>query len=314
MMNDKLKLLKSILGTYHKEGSEQFLFHCPFCPLDKQEKRKLSVNFKKGLYKCWICEVYGNIYNLVLKIGDRNDLSEWRKLSGIFDHSEEKFDPFKIHKKIKKINNFKLPEEFETLTINKENFFLAQPKAYLKNRGITEKDILLWKIGYCRKGDYSGRIVIPSFDVNGKVNYFVSRTYMNDWKKYINPEKEQDFIFNELYLNFGKPLIVVEGVFDAIKAGENSVPLLGSSLSEKGELFKKIVRNNTPIYLALDPDIREKENRIIKNLLEYDVEVFKIEVRPFDDVGEMSKNEFLQRKNEARKINHNNLIKYNFLA
>ena len=63
------------------------------------------------------------------------------------------------------------------------------------------------------------------------LNYFVTRTYDNDWRKYLNPKASRDIVFNHLYLDFDEPLTIVEGVFDAIKAGENSVPLLGSTIT-----------------------------------------------------------------------------------
>ena len=42
--------------------------------------------------------------------------------------------------------------------------------------------------------------------------------------------------------------------------------------------------------------------RIIRNLLEYDIEVYKIEVSPYADVADMGCDEFLKRKELARLI------------
>ena len=95
---------------------------------------------------------------------------------------------------------------------------------------------------------------------------------------------------------------MVEGVFDAIKAGENAVPILGSTLREHSKLFQKIVENDTPVYVALDPDVDKKTLKIIKLLLEYDIEVHKIDILPYNDVGEMSRDQFLKRKEAATFI------------
>ena len=45
-------------------------------------------------------------------------------------------------------------------------------------------DILRYRIGYCRKGPYSGKIIIPSYDENLSLNYFVARAYYEEdkWK------------------------------------------------------------------------------------------------------------------------------------
>ena len=79
----------------------------------------------------------------------------------------------------------------------------------------------------------------------------------------------------------------------------NAIPLLGSNLSEKSKLFQKIIENNSTVYMAMDQDAEIKERKIIKNLLEYDIEIYKIEVAPYSDVGEMTKEEFQKRYKDA---------------
>jgi hypothetical protein len=100
----------------------------------------------------------------------------------------------------------------------------------------------------------------------------------------------------------------VEGVFDALVSGPNTVPILGSTLREDSQLFQEIVKHDTPIYLALDPDAEKKAMRLIKKLLEYDVEVYKIDISSYSDVGEMSKEVFEQRKKEAVRMNTSNYL------
>ena len=91
---------------------------------------------------------------------------------------------------------------------------------------------------------------------------------------------------------------MVEGVFDAVVAG-NAVPILGSTLRKNSKLLREIVKNDTPVYIALDPDAAQKERRIIKTLLEYDIELYKIDVSGYEDVGSMPKQVFQQRKKNA---------------
>jgi len=115
-------------------------------------------------------------------------------------------------------------------------------------------------------------------------------------------------IFNHLYVDWDSDLIIVEGVFDALVSGPNTVPILGSSLREGSQLFQEIVRNDTPVFLALDPDAEKKAMRLIKKLLEYDVEVYKIDIAPFNDVGEMSKDIFEQRKKDAARMSNDDYL------
>jgi DNA primase len=143
------------------------------------------------------------------------------------------------------------------------------------------------------------------------MNFFVARNFRNHWRKYKNPSASRSkIIFNELFLNFDEELVIVEGVFDAIVAGFNAVPLLGSTLSEESKLFHEIVKNDTRVYLALDADAEKKSMRIIGKLLQYGVEVAKINTHGHADVGEMNKEEFQKRKTEAPLINSENFLFY----
>ena len=110
-------------------------------------------------------------------------------------------------------------------------------------------------------------------------------------------------MFNDLFIDWTSDIVLVEGVFDALRVGTNAVPLLGSTLREESKLFQKIVRNDTPVYLALDPDAEKKSLEIIKKFLTYDVELYKIQVYPYSDVGEMTKEQFIDLKNKAKRMN-----------
>ena len=155
--------------------------------------------------------------------------------------------------------------------------------------------------------EYYERVIIPSFNKEGYINFFVSRTYRDGFPKYKGPAIQKSYIiFNELYIDWNKPIVLTEGIFDAIVAGENAVPLLGSSLQEDHLLFERITKENTVVYIALDSDAQKKEMKIADKLMSYGVEVWKINISPFKDVGEMTREEFLKRKKEAIYLNNEN--------
>ena len=126
--------------------------------------------------------------------------------------------------------------------------------------------------------------------------------------KYKNPPVEKDIIFNHLYVNWKESVTLVEGVYDAIVAGPSSIPILGSTLKENSKLFQELAANETTIYIALDPDVEKKALKLINNLMEYGIEVYKISITPFSDVGEMSRNEFNERKKNAILMNSSNYL------
>jgi DNA primase len=303
--DEKVNILKEVLGHYSREGNNQLLFKCPSCD---HHKKKLSINIKKGFFKCWVCDWSGrNLYKILRRYGSYHQKQIWRQSFQQVDvnHFAEKL--FGVEEIIKQ-QKIDLPPGFISLVNSNLPNTSIQPLNYLESRGITKKDILKWKIGYCSEGEYFSRIVVPSFDLDGDVDYYVGRTYANSWPKYTNPKISKNIIFNHLYLDFDEDLVLVEGVFDAIKAGYNSVPLLGSTITESSKLFKEIVRNDTPVYLALDSDAKKKTNKLVKLFLKYDIELYNIDVFPYGDVGEMSKEEFIVRKSSADILTADNYL------
>ena len=91
-------------------------------------------------------------------------------------------------------------------------------------------------------------------------------------------------------------------------AGPNSIPLLGSTLREESKLFQKLAYNDTPVYVALDPDAEKKALRLIKALLQYDLEVYKVPIAPYNDVGEMTKQEYQARKKAAEPFDSDTFL------
>jgi len=291
-MEEKLSIITGFLGKSYKSNNEH-LFQCPFC---KHHKRKFSVNIQRGVYKCWICDQKGrNLYRLVRKFGSQKDREAWKAFSGdkadlndfesLFEEVEE--DNFE--------QIVEMPPNFHTLT---GNVHFRVPLQYLEKRGISRKDILKWKIGFCSDGPFKGRIIIPSFNENGDLNYFIARTFTDEYRRYKNPPVSRDIVFNELYVDFDKEVMIVEGAFDAVKA-DNAIPILGSTIRETSRLFKKIVQNNTPVLLALDPDAKYKANNIKRLFFKYGIEVRELQYDDERDVGDMSKEEVEKLSQEA---------------
>lgn len=296
MLERKRKILSNFLGRSYK-SNEEYLYKCPKCG---HHKRKLSVNFDKNVFKCWICDYSGkNIFYLVRSHGSHLDKQDWKKVANIIDFSEQE-------KEIQKIE-VELPKEFITLTGKHISPLSIPARKYLADRGITEEQIIWWKMGYCPDGKYANRVIVPSFDMDGELTYFISRSYDNNWLKYLNPPAEKDFIFNELYLDWNKDITIVEGVFDAVAVG-NAIPLLGSTIKEDSYVFQTIVEKCDTLYFALDADAAAKEDKIINLFMSYGIECYKIDTTGFDDVGEMDKATYRERKENAELLSFGNYL------
>ena len=303
-MNDKLKIISGILGQYRTSGQE-LLFSCPYCG---HHKLKLSVNIDKNVFKCWVCDTRGkDLYRIVKRYGTFKDVQEWRVLSGKVDITGFE-DIFKEEEEFKE-EIIDLPAEFTPLA--NQNYLTARTALnYLNSRGITKKDILMWKIGYCDKGEYSKRIIVPSFSMVGKPNFFIARSYCGDWKRYKNPKVNRNIIFNELYVDWNKDIILVEGTFDAIRASYigSAIPLLGSTLRVESKLFQHIVRNESRVFLALDGDAKKKEMKLATILIRYGIEIYQIDTSGYEDVAEMPVDILQQRKDNAMAISTKNQL------
>ncbi len=301
----KIKILEGILGSYYKSGDE-ILFHCPSC---NHHKRKLSVNINKNKFKCWVCDYRGtSITKIVKRFASAQHKKKWGELE--FEIDLSLFDKLFVNKE-ERPQPMELPKEFIPLCSDQKpkNSFL--PIRYLKSRGVTDSEIRLWKIGYCSSGEYSGRIIIPSFTEDGDLNYFIARSYKQHKQKHKNPKVEKSkIIFNELLIDWRQTIILTEGPFDAVRGGTNSIPLLGSSLREDSKLFNKIVSHDSTVCLALDPDAKQKEMKIAMNLAKYGIDVLKLEVFPYKDLAEMPREELLRRKSEAKHFSFYDWVSY----
>jgi DNA primase len=278
-MNNLLLIeLNKILGTGKATARNNFAYSCPLC----KHKSKLEINLDETSayyqnYNCWVCGLKGkNLISLLNNI-NRKDL-----IVDLAIYNKNKVTHSKVTKKQDAIE---LPREFISfLEMKGDDLVGKKALKYLLKRKITREDILKYNIGYCNKGKYSDRIIIPSYDSNEKLNYFVARSINDNYFKYLNPPTPKDIIPFESQINWNLPIILCEGTFDAIAIKRNAIPLLGSN-SIPTPLMKKIVTSKVnKIYLALDKDKEAMKHTIkfCETLLNIGKEVYWIEISEKD--------------------------------
>jgi DNA primase len=110
-----------------------------------------------------------------------------------------------------------------------------------------------YKIGYTVKGDFAYRIIVPSYNTEGVLNYYVARSWAPKKMKYKNPAVPKDeIIFNEGLIDWEKDVYLVEGAFDGFFL-ENSIVMLGKKMSKL--LFENLYnRANGNIIICTDGD------------------------------------------------------------
>ena len=249
-----ITILDTALGVGSSlKGNEQ-AHHCPFC---NHHKKKLQVNLDTQRWHCWVCDSKGrSIAGLLRKLNvDIRDLSKVKDIYG----DEPEYDP-----KEEFVIKLQLPKEFKQLYFKPTGLFnplYNKAIHYLKERGISKADIMKYNIGYCEDGLYAGRVIIPSYDDNGDLNYFVARSFYEDEKmKYKNPPVSRDVIVFENQINWNEPITLVEGVFDSFSVKRNVIPLLGKFLLSKlkNKIMEKGVKD---ITIMLDSDAVEDSTK-----------------------------------------------------
>ena len=236
------KVLKSRGQSLKK--SNEYMWWSPFV---QHHKPKLQVNIQTGKWHCWVSNQGGhNLFQLFKKVGaNRQEFRELSKLLGETTFYNTKDEPGK--------QDIKLPDEFKSLSEPHTSIIKDHAMLFLKKRGITEQDIIRYNLGYCTEGQYQNRIIIPSYDENGRLNYFVGRDFYSSTLKYKNPPIPKDVIGFDLYVNWSLPIILVEGVFDAMSVKSNSIPLFGKTILPR--LYQKIVEKKVKdIFIILDSD------------------------------------------------------------
>jgi len=269
-----LEFLESFLGKGKKTSRGNYAFKCPNgC---KADKYKLEININtnesgENPWSCWICGEEKNfkgkkIRNLVKKLNlDQRYLDKLKTL----------IKPSKSQEYFTKSEILQLPEEFKKFDTTLE---AKQAMRYLKRRGISKYDIERYNIGYCSSGQYSGRVIVPSYDEENNLNYYVGRSYFEDESNKIKaPSTSKDIIGFELFINWNLPIIICEGAFDAISIRRNVVPLFGKTISNS--LFKKLVNNKVrDIYLILDQDAIKNAIKYAEKLMNYNKNVYLVEL------------------------------------
>jgi DNA primase len=273
MVNELLvNLVNNVLGAGKRTARGNQAYSCPFC---HHQKPKLEVNFtenKQGNnpWQCWVCGKKGktikSLFNQV-----KVDISHFQELKKLVKNVSDDYSL------TTQVESLELPKEFKSIIENKD-LIARHALSYLKKRNVTKYDILKYNIGYCENGLYANMIIIPSYDCDGKLNYFTARSFEKDpYIKYRNPDASRDIVPFELFINWELPIILCEGPFDAMAIKRNVIPLLGKNIQPN--LMKKLVESKVQkIYIALDNDAIKQALGFCEKLLDIGKEVYLVEL------------------------------------
>jgi len=279
MKNIKLlQLLESVLGKGKPTSGDNIAF---FSPFTSHYKPKLEINLNttsdgQNPWHCWISDQKGrSIFSLFKQL--KLPKEKFEQLSRIVSSAKYRNTKTEVNEEI-----LQIPEEYKPLWIDKKSPDFKNAMHYLKKRGLSIFDVIRYRIGYAESGKYSGKIIIPSYNKQGQLNYFVSRAfYSNDSYKHKNPLVSKDIIGFELLINWAEPIVLCEGVFDAMAIKRNAIPLFGKIIQPN--LQKKIIEERVKdIYLCLDADALKNALKIAEKFMAEGLNVYFVELKEKD--------------------------------
>ena len=295
-----INVLDSTLGVGSSMKGNEQAHHCPFC---HHHKKKLQVNLETQYWHCWVCDSKGrSIQSLLRKLNvDRSEVS---KIVGIYGE----YIPAK-GEETEEVVKLKLPKEFKPLYTKPKsiNFDYNQAIGYLHRRGIHMDEILKYNIGYCEDGLYGGRVIIPSYNEDGELNYFVARSYHEEaTMKYKNPPVSRDVIVFDNQINWNEPITLVEGVFDSFSVKRNVIPILGKFIPKtlKAKIFEKGVKE---ITILLDSDAVSDSTKHADFFIKNGIKVTNI-IPTGKDAGDMGFDEVNDLLKETEETGWDDLI------
>lgn len=305
-MMDKSKLVLGLVEAYFGPGKKDrntndYTFNCPFC---KHHKPKLVINVESGIYNCWTCHPPTKGANLAFLL---------KSIKAHPDHVNEMKSYFSSRNKVEEVSTeevVSLPKEYKPLYDPSDSSFdKKRALAYLKSRGIMQDDVKRYNIGYCSLGRYRDRIIVPSYDSRGVLNYFVARSMdKNSTRKYDAPScKKGSIVGLENLINWKVPVIICEGVFDAIAIKRNAVPLFGKTITKA--LMEKLVDSQVKtVYLALDKDALKEALDHSQKLLNYGKEVYLLDLEG-KDPSEVGFEGMIKLLHQAQQLTFGNLFR-----
>ena len=298
-MNKIINLLNRVLnsnGTKLRKRDE-YMYWSPFI---SHHKPKLQINISTGKWHCWVSNVGGrNLFQLLKKVGATKE--QFSELSELVDDLP-RYKPTED-----KSESVRLPKEYKPLWNGGDSIVKRHALSYLYKRDITDADILKYDIGYCDSGLYSNRIIIPSYDSDGKLNFFVGRDFYNGNMKYRNSPTSKDIIGFDLFINWDEPIILCEGVFDAMAFKRNTIPLFGKTVMNN--LMKKIIESRVKtLYLALDKDATTDAVEITEQFMNHGIDVRMMNFEE-KDPSETGFSELVYLINKTNNTNFSDLIR-----
>ena len=247
---------------------------CPFCVLvlGKIDKRKsFGILAGSGVYNCFRCGTSGKVRNL----------PDW------FPQRPPDADT-------KPAEAMQPPESFETIASGPGATArsLAPAREYLAGRGITTEALRAAHVGACTSGYWQGRVIVPVLATDDVTWLgYVGRAWVKQAEvPYLYPRGmlRGSTLYNQraLFVETDEPVLIVEGVMDALHFPGRAVALLGKASAWHVETIAEARR---PIAVVLDGDAHDEGDALAMRLVLRGARAGSVRLPPRQDPDEVCK-------------------------
>ncbi len=292
-----ISFLDTILGNHRIAQRNEYLWNCPFC---SHHKPKLAINIGTSNWHCWVCSTKGRtLFGLLKMMGIKNRYNE---LAAILDIAPT----FRVDE-TETETVLVLPPEYKPLwKLQHRDLDGRHALAYLKSRGISKTDVMKYRLGYCAGGEYDGRIITPSYDEAGKLNFFTGRTYCDSPLAYKNPQASKNIVGFESLISWDYEILICEGPLDAMSVRRNAIPLFGKSMPMK--VRDNILIHGPPaVYFVLDKDAESDALRMAQDFSRQNIKTYVVQLD--DDPSSIGFDNVWKAIHSTEELTFSSLIK-----
>ena len=276
-LKESISLLERVSDSQLKQiGPDTYRVNpCPICG----HKDHFTIYAKSNTYSSFSgCCRGGSIIDYLVEVEDMDQaqaISKAKELAGVADSPEAEGEP---------IEKMALP------IVDKAQ----QNNDYYYNRGLTDKTIEKYRLGYLPDGHSLGtafKYYLPVSDT-----FYIMRSDKDGKERYRNAGKPE--LFNAKYLQdpslTGGFIFVTEGLFDALSLEELERPAISLNSNSMADTFIKAVEDNRErlgcktFVLALDNDNpgRETTAKIKAALEAMEMPHIGFDCRDYKDINE----------------------------
>jgi len=281
---------------------------CPYCG----GKMKYGINIVMGKCKCYKCLDYDKspIYAIKTLEGFTTYYQVLDYLSSFQGVKFKSVDLEALNASVRTQSKFNLPKEFIPLVYARGRLGI-KAQEYWISRGFSIKKATMLGIGYCVKGKYAERIIIPYYR-DYRVVYFNARAFTKLGDKFKNPGIDESgigkgmVIYNHDALNTYKYINITESAINSLTIGLTAIGLGGKSISPYQ--FQQLIKSPTKGFtIILDPDANRESIELALRLVPYK-KIRLVRIPEGEDINSLGRDRTLSIKRDTPWHSYQDII------